>query len=216
MRTGNLIWWSGLALLAWSALPARAELSAWEVLNRALAVTEQVQDYTANCTFSAELPGQDTLTRQFGVYFKRPDQLRVDSDSVVLVPREALTFGDLRRHLNQDMDASLAGVGSLGEEAVYSIKLKPRDENRPDRLLVWIRSGNWTPTRTEIWRGETQMVQLWWSFALIADQYWMPTGLTAHVPSGILSPEGPVTVRLGWQDYQVNTGLSDDLFTSQQ
>lgn len=204
--------WCGVLLCV---LPAGAELTAREVLDKALSVQDQVQDYTARCTLTADLPGLELPTRHFTVYFKRPGKLKVESRDLVVVPREALTLGDLRRHLEEDTTVSLAGVGAIGEKALYCIKLQPAEPKDTGRVLVWIQGDNWTPTRTEIWRGQTCLVRIEWTFARIADQYWMPTSIVCRIPSGLLGEQGPGTVKLTWQDYQVNTGLSDDLFTEQ-
>ncbi len=194
------------------AVPTGAELTAREILDETLSLQDQVQDYTARCTLTADIPGLDLPPRHFTVYFKRPGKLKIESRDLVVVPREALTLGDLRRHLEEDTVVSLVGVGTIAEKPLYCIKLKPVESQDSGRVLVWIRGDNWTPTRTEIWAGQTRLVQIEWTFARIADQYWMPTSIVCRIPSGLLGDQGPGTVKLLWQDYQVNTGLSDTIF----
>jgi hypothetical protein len=79
-------------------------------------------------------------------------------------------------------------------------------------VLVWIRSGNWTPTKTEIWKGDTRILQIEWNFVLVQNQFWMPASIMAQIPSGIVNDQGPGEVSLTWAQYTVNTGLSDDIF----
>ena len=210
MKTPLLLALIVLALCA--ALPARAELSAWEVLNHTLALQDAVKDYTAQCSMVANIPGVDLPERHFKVYYKAPDKVKIESNETVFIPREALTMGALRRHLRQDTVVTLAGVGNLGEEKLYCIKLRPKSDADPSRVLVWIRSGNWTPTRSEIWKGKTRTVELEWQFGLVANRYWMPASVLARIPSGIINDQGPGEVRLTWESYTVNTGLSDDIF----
>lgn len=205
--TAELILILGLFL----TLPVRAELSAWEVLNRTLALQDAVQDYTAECSMIVNIPGVELPERHFKVYYKRPNKVKIDSEQAVFIPREAVTLGNLRRHLKQDTQVSLAGVGRRGEEKLYCVKLKPRGDS-PNRVLVWIRSENWTPTRTEIWKGQTRLLGIDWSFAPVKERYWMPTSMVARIPSGLINDQGPGEVRLTWESYAVNTGLSDDLF----
>ena len=193
---------------------ARAELSAQQVLDRTLALQDQVQDYTAKCTLQADVPGQEMPERRFKVYYKQPDKVKIVSNEVVFVPREALTLGSLRRHLGEGTQVSMAGVGSLGQYPLYCIKLKPKGADA-DRVLVWIRGDYFFPTKTEIWHGNTRVVSIAWTFAWVAGKYWMPTSIVATIPSGILNDEGPATVSLSWRDYKVNTGLSDELFKEQ-
>jgi outer membrane lipoprotein-sorting protein len=195
-----------------TAFPVSAELAAWEVLNRTLALQDAVQDYTAQCSMVVNIPGIDLPERHFKVYYKRPDKVKIDSDQAVFLPLEAITLGNLRRHLKQDTEVSLAGVGSFGEEKLYCIKLKPKTGDNAGRVLVWIRSGNWTPTRTEIWKGQTRLLRIDWRFELVREHYWMPTSIVAHIPSGIINDQGPGEVRLTWKSYTINIGLSDDLF----
>jgi outer membrane lipoprotein-sorting protein len=201
----------GLLLLI-SALPARAELSAWDVLNHTLALQDAVQDYTAHCTLDTDLPGVDVPERQFKVYFKRPDKVKIESRDTVFVPKEALALGNLRRHLTQDTEVTLAGVGNWGQEKLYCLKLKPKSGGDAGRVLVWIRSGNWTPTRTQIWKGDTRLLEITWTFTHVQDTYWMPESMRATIPSGVINDQGAGAVSLTWESYTVNTGLSDDIF----
>ncbi|HEY3396988.1 MAG TPA: hypothetical protein VGM19_04940 [Armatimonadota bacterium] len=209
MKTTLLL--TSILALAFLA-PARAELTARQVLDHALALQDQVQDYTAHCTLAVTMPDQQIPTRNFTVYYKRPDKLKIDSSQMVFVPREALTLGGLRRHLTADTEVSMAGVGTIGAYPLYCIKLRPRGDGPPVRLLTWIRGDYWLPTRTELWRGDTRVVNIAWAFAWTAGKYWMPTGLTATIPSGVLSASGGATLTLTWRDYLINTGLADDLF----
>lgn len=207
-----------LALLLACCLPAsalRAELTAQQVLDRALALQDQVQDYTARCRLLVTIPGQEIPERRFTVYFKRPDKVKIVSNEIVLVPREALTLGSLRRHLNERTEVRLVGVGTIGSYPLYCIKLAPKggaQNNDPGRVLVWIRGDYFFPTKTEIWKGATRLVTIQWTFAWLEGKYWMPTSIVATVPSGILNDEGPARVSLAWRDYRINTGLSDELF----
>jgi outer membrane lipoprotein-sorting protein len=207
----------GAILLAcWMLAPGlRAELTAQQVLDKTLALQDQVQDYTAKCLLQATVPGQEIPERRFTVYFKRPDKVKIVANEVVFVPREALTLGSLRRHLTDQTEVSLAGVGTIGSYPLYCIKLAPKggaQSSNPGRVLVWIRGDYFFPTKTEIWRGGTRLVTIEWSFAWIDGKYWMPASIVAAIPSGILSDEGPARISLSWRDYRVNTGLSDDLF----
>lgn len=203
---------ASLALLLVLSTSASAELTAREVLDRTLAVQDQVQDYSARCTLRVALPGEEIPERRFTVYFKRPDKVKIVSQQMVFVPREALTLGSLRRHLTQETEVSLAGVGTIGEYPLYCLKLKPKGEDHPGRVLVWIRGDYFLPTKTEIWQGHTRLVQIEWTFAWIAEKYWMPTRIYAYVPSGVINDQGPATLDLTWQDYRVNQGLTDEFF----
>jgi outer membrane lipoprotein-sorting protein len=182
------------------------------VLNHTLALQDAVQDYTAQCSLVANIPGVDLPERDFKVYFKRPDKVKIDSRDTVFVPREALVLGSLRRHLQSDTQVTLAGVGNYGQEKLYCLKLKPKSGEDASRTLVWIRSGNWTPTKTEIWKGDTRILQIQWSFVLVQNRFWMPESIMASLPSGIVNDQGPGEVSLTWAQYTVNTGLSDDIF----
>ncbi len=209
-----------ILLLVW-CLPAcelRAELGAREILDRTLALQDRVEDYTARCRLQATIPGQEIPERRFTVYFKRPDKVKIVSNEIVFVPREALTLGSLRRHLNERTEVSLAGVGTIGSYPLYCIKLAPKGagpNGDPSRVLVWIRGDYFFPTKTEIWKGTTRLMTIQWTFAWIEGQYWMPTSIVATVPSGILNDAGPATLSLAWRDYRVNTGLSDEIFGGQ-
>jgi outer membrane lipoprotein-sorting protein len=212
LRGAAIVALAALAVLLAFAPAGSAELTAREVLQRTLAAQDQVEDYSARCTLAVTLPDQELPERRFTVYFKRPDKVKIVSQEIVFVPREALTLGSLRRHLTENTEVSLAGVGTIGEYPLYCLKLKPKGDNQPGRVLVWIRGDYFLPTKTEIWQGQTRLVQIQWTFGWIAEKYWMPTRIYAYIPSGIINDQGPATLALTWQDYRVNQGLTDEFF----
>jgi len=206
---------TGLLALAWAGA-APAAPSGNQILRRALDLSSEVQDYTAQVQVVTDLGGAPEEIPPFTVYFKRPDKVSIKSRSLVIVPRDALTFGNLSRRIEAGADISLIGTKTVNGGPVHTLKVKPK-EAAEERLLVTVDGRRFTVERMEVVRGQTTHATFAWQHALIDGRYWMPSVITCTVPKAPGrggEPGGRLTVTLS--GYRVNTGLADALFQNAQ
>jgi len=202
----RVVLWIGLLATATAACAAP---TANEILRRALDLSAEVNDYTAQVQVRGSFAGAPEEVPPFTVYFKRPDKVSIRSRSLVVVPRDALTFGNLARRIEEGAEIYLLGTKVVNGVTLYTLKLKPKAGGE-ERLLVTIDGRRWTVERMEIVQGERVRAVLNWQHVLIGGRYWMPSVITCQVPGVEGRPGGELTV--SFSGYKVNTGLSDALF----
>ncbi|MBM3471816.1 MAG: hypothetical protein FJX75_00920 [Armatimonadetes bacterium] len=209
--------WCALAALGAACLAgaAWAAPTANEVLRRALDLSAEVNDYTAQVQVRSSFAGAPDEIPTFTVYFKRPDKVSIKSKSLVIVPRDAFTFGNLSKRIEEDAEIILVGTKTVNGVPLYTLKIKPKEQDEQGRVLVTIDGGRWTIQRMEVVEGQQTHLTLDWQHTLVGGRYWMPSIITCRAPNvpradGGKGAEATITLT----GYRVNTGLSDALFQS--
>jgi len=201
-----------VAGLAWGARAHAA--TPMELVQQALRVQAQVRDYTANVTVTVSAPNVQVPARTVKVYYKAPDKLRVDSEGLVILPRDALLMGNLAKHLEGNMQASLVGTGTLSGRPVACIKLTPLDAGPGSgRLLCWIDTQYYLLLKSEVWNATSSAMTITFSYTRVQSAYWMPRTITCVFAARLLDSSGEqAQASISFANYQVNTGLSDSIF----
>lgn len=219
--SGNRRHWqaSTAILCGWTWILASAVLCAGltgrQVLERTLSIHEGIKDYVCKVRVKTNFPNVRVPERHLKVFAKPPDKLRVESGGeIVIVPRDALLLGNLRKHMTQDTRIVLLGQSSHGGRPVYSIKIIPAEKGRQERLMVWVWGDTWTLKRTQVWVGQNRLVTADWTHTRVQG-YWLPARIYVLVEGGEVAQGGKGTVELIFSDWQVNVGLEDKLFAEQ-
>ena len=202
-----------LAVVLAAAAPATgAALTSREVLRKAQAAYQGVRDYTARVTLTTDIPGLELPVRNFTVYVKRPDLVKVESDHLVVVPKDVLLFGNLEGELARSGRVSLAGVGREGSQRIYCLKIRPEQAAQRERALLWVEGEHWTLVRSEVWSGGNRLLTVYWKHLKVNGKFWLPGEVSCDVSGGALGGSKPGHLTVTFSDYRVNSGLSDDLF----
>ena len=204
-----------IVLLALAAPPSSA-LTAMQLVQRALAQQEAVRDYTATVRVSVSAPSLQIPERRVKVYFKRPDKVRVDSQGLAILPRDALLWGNLGRHLAEATSATVVGQGELQGRPVTCVKLVPREAAAgAGRVLCWVDSQRHLLAKMEVWRDNARALTVSFDQVLVQQRYYLPSHIDCRLADGALGRRGgggPATMQLDFSDYRVNVGLRDALF----
>jgi len=218
-RHGSLTWVavSVSAIIGLLPAPGFSAPTAQDILRRALDLSAEINDYTAQVQVTSNLGGAESRVPPFTVYFKRPDKVSVKSKSFVVVPRDALMFGNLSKRIEQGAQVMLAGTKTVNGVSHYTLKLMPKDASDPGRVLVTVEGAHWTIRRVEIVEGAKAHATSDWQYALVSGRYWMPAAISCTVPgmAGKAGAQGG-ELTVTFSGYKVNTGLSDALFQSPQ
>lgn len=206
-----MLWIVTAGLLAVSAAHA---LTPMQVVQKALQVQQQVNDYTANVTMSLTAPNVQMPARTMKVYYKRPDKVKVESEGLAIVPRDALLLGNLGAHLESGTRATLVGTGTLEGRPVWCIKLTPLDAGPGSgRVLCWIDSERYLLLRSEVWDAVRKAMTISFSYSFVQGRYWMPQQIACRFSARLLDGSGEeAQADLRFTNYRVNTGLSDAFF----
>jgi len=185
-----------------------------ELVRGAMQVQGQVRDYTATVTVSIEAPNLQIPSRTIKVYYKQPDKLHVESQGLVIIPRDALLMGNLASHLEDNTLASLVGTGTLNGRPVTCVKLTPLDAGPgTGRILLWIDTDRFLLVKTEVWDVAAKVMTITFTHTLAQERYWMPRSIVCDLSARMLDSAGETArATVTFANYRINTGLSDDIF----
>lgn len=205
-------WMMTLTLIA-VASGAHA-MTPMELVRAAMQVQGQVRDYTATVTVSIEAPNLQIPARTMKVYYKQPDKLHVQSQGLVIIPRDALLMGNLASHLEDNTQASLVGTGTLNGRPVTCVKLTPLDAGPgTGRMLLWIDTDRFLLVKTEVWDVAAKVMTITFTHTLAQERYWMPRSIVCDLSARMLDSAGETArATVTFANYRINTGLSDDIF----
>ena len=202
-----------MASVAWAAPTAD------EIWGHLMALQANVNDYTAQVRITPQIQDQDNTPKEAKIYVKKPDKVRVDADSVVFIPKDALIPGGIAKHVTDNTRLVLMGSTTENGRLLYGLKAIPKDasgKGADARFKFWVWGDNWTLKRTELWLSDQCVLAAEWWFIPVQDQYWMPYWIVCTFAPGKMAPGMPgggLTVQF-W-DYHVNTNLADSIFPVQ-
>lgn len=193
-----------------------AALTGEEVLNKCIAAARAIHDYTCTITVTVDFPNARVPKRTFTLYVKKPDKVRVESHGqLVVVPKDVLLFGNLEKHLRNKSHVVLAGHNTNNGRPVYFVKILSEEPDTDDKLLLWIWGDRWNVKRSELWRGESKLLSVDWTYMPVG-KYWLPKRVVCHITGGRMVSEGPGTITAVFSNWRVNTGLPDRIFADQK
>jgi len=215
-----------MAVLGQSA--AWAEMSGGEVLKKALALREGVQDYVVEVHMHVELEGATIPDKTATVYFKRPGKLHVESpEGVVILPKEAFLMGRLTEQIEENAQIALVGSKPAAQGPVYHLKITPKDKQETGRLLVSVNGWNWTVQQMQVWEGGKLALTINWEHRLVDGKFWMPAKVSCELAGlgagreasrdpdeGFHRPSSPLRGKATFslRNYRINRGLKDEVF----
>ena len=203
-------------LLAAGAVAGVSTPTASQILSRVQQSYQAIDDYVAELKVITDIPSFEVPPRSFTVYVKRPDKVKIESDSLVVIPKDVLLLGNIEGHLAKAGRVILNGVTRRQGRTIYCLKFFPNDPDRRDRVLLWVDAERYTLSRTELWAGLNRLLTVYWEHTHVDDKYWLPTQVRCEISGGILGAGDPGTVTVSFSGYRINTGLSDELFGAQE
>ena len=203
-------------LLAASGVQGASTPTADQILSRVQQSYRAIDDYVAELKVITDIPSFEVPPRSFTVYVKRPDKVKIESDSLVVIPKDVLLLGNIEGHLAKAGRIILNGVTRRQGRTIYCLKFFPNDPDRRDRVLLWVDAERYTLIRTELWAGLNRLLTVYWEHTRVDDKYWLPAQVRCEISGGILGAGRPGTVTVSFSGYRINTGLSDELFGAQE
>ncbi|MCE5217163.1 hypothetical protein LLH03_09065 [bacterium] len=210
-----------LVLLGLSlAVSAAAAPSASDILNKVLSLNRGIRDYTATVTVDTNMPDLDIPRRTAKVYVKLPDKTYVESNSIVVIPKRALLFGDLAKEVQKESKVVLAGTKKVGNTPIYCLKLIPKQDTgaptgREPRVLLWAEGSHWTVTKVQALTGTTVNATVEFTYQQVQG-FWMPARVNCSIPKETLGARASGSVNVAFSNLRVNTGLTDQFFAKKE
>ena len=209
--------------------PANAQqLTAEKILQNVKANFDAVKDYTAMLTGKVDMERLKAPKMNVKLYFKQPNKFKTESKGTSFLPRNILDLnpGDLLAKF----DPSLMGKEDVDGKILYKIRLvtKPEKGKQIRESFIWVDESRWTITRLEAFPMEGRKIEIVIESTVIDGKYILPAKIIAKfdfeqntdsLAEKIYSPNRMPKkgmVELIYSDYQVNKGISDEIFEKKE
>lgn len=224
MDSGCVARWArtSACVLVFSVAAAHAwsgELSPEQMLRKSLNLYENIHDYQAHVKVQVRMEGVDIPDRTATLYYKKPDKLMIQSDQIILLPRQAVLYmHELGAQVHKQAKVLLIGKISKPQKLTYVMKIIPKKDNpaKPLRILVYLDGKRWTVDTMKIYENAKLMVQLDAKYTHVNGKFWLPSSLTLRLATAIGAHHGSAnkggTASITFSDYRVNLGLGDEFF----
>ncbi len=207
----TVLWTIMLVLLGASS--GLCALTGEEIIRKALDLSREIKDYTAQVTVTMDIEKADVPVRHITIYYKHPNKMHVESDSLVFVPKAAINLHSLGSMITKRSRCKLAGQKEVEGRPVYMVEvLPPEDSGRDDRLVVWVWGDRFTVHKMQTYRGGQQQFEVRWVYQQVGGKYWMPQWIIFSAPTGRLPGGKRGKVTLYFSKIEVNTGIADTVF----
>ncbi|MCC7491220.1 MAG: outer membrane lipoprotein-sorting protein [Fimbriimonadaceae bacterium] len=209
-----------LALLLLT-LPAGARsIRLDELTSRSRQTMTGVNDFTCRMTFTVRASDLRVPESRLKIYFKKPDKFKpeaIDGDFAVLPKTYNLAIGNILERMLKDHTARILREETVRDRLTWVLKLTPQEEDQVISYhLVYVDQEQYTVSRLVSYPRQEKPATMNLTY-LRQGQAWLPQ--TAAIDAvqkrkakdGAVS-ETPVAVRLRFDQYKVNVGLSDSIF----
>jgi outer membrane lipoprotein-sorting protein len=215
-------------LLFFLAMPASGQPSGEDILKNLQAHFPGVQDYTVKLDIIPDIERLKVPPMHVTMFFKQPDKFHYASESFAVLPREGLSFSPAQLLSRFDVVNVETEETAAGKH--YALQLRSKDPRaKISNLLLTVDAVTWKPITFVTMLMDRRTLTATFAYEK-QGEFTMPSLLTVQFASPDssdqnaakeeeMSPQrhqmlrsGKVTIR--YSDYQINTGLSDDIFTT--
>ena len=196
----------------------------------------RVNDYKVKVTINVDVNFLKVPESRAVIYFKQPDQMELKSEGFALLPKQGLRFSPAAM-LEKDFNAIYSGKDTLDGEIVDIVKVIPEGKDL-DVILssLWIDEDEYKVRRVETTtkNNGTYVIDLKYqknqefpvlpsrvTFTFKLPDMNIPTAISGEMPDESpgrdrknKSMEGTVTLK--YQNYIVNQGVPDSIFTDKK
>lgn len=205
------------------------EISADELLNKVKSEFDKIEDYEVDARIKIDVDFLQIPETSGKIYFKKPDKIRLISNSFALIPKEGLNFSP-GQFLNFDYSAILVGEEKLGSFNTYVVKVVPLSSNS-DLILstLWIdktrpvvrkietttqKSG--TVKITLEYNGASDVLPSQMELFINLPDFKVPAAMTGTITDETKKKKGKETVNgkiiISYSNYVINKGVEDSIF----
>lgn len=190
-----------------------------------------INDYTVSMRVSVNLERLKIPPTTVKMYFKQPDKVHYDATGFVMLPKQIAAMNFSRLHETYSIEPAVQ-QDTLHERRVFILTMIPKaDRTRLKRVQLIVDQERWTPERIRIPLLDGRMLTANLSYQEVGNR-WLPREITATfqmaqgdtsvpnifeqiTPTRRPQPPRDGSVSIGYSDYRINTGLSDDIFINE-
>ena len=224
-----------LALISASLLSktihGQGDISAEEILKKVQEPFDSIQDYVVDIQARVDMEGVRVPEMVVKVSFKQPDKVHFESEGFAMLPREGIIINPAK-FLEEGSQAALLGKDSLEGEEMYLLELVPTTESLLNpKVHLWVDGERWVIRQIKMIPAQGGGVTVRIEPVLVQGEFWLPQKTTVEVdfpqrrgmetrgphqdpdrrrPFEKPPRSGKITIT--FSNYQINTGLSDEIF----
>lgn len=220
-----------ISLLACMVLVATAQpgMTGDEILSNVDGLLAGIDDLTVSLDIVADMERLSVPPMKAKFLFKQPDKTHLTSDGFAIIPREGL--GMALGRLRERFAGKRVEPDTVAGRAAFRVYLEPRRERSPlKQMFVVVDAERWTTERFSATTTDGRILDATILHQRL-DGRWLPATMviqfqslrpdSADAPSWESeNPSAPRrtdlrngSVTIHFSGYQINGGLSDDLFT---
>jgi outer membrane lipoprotein-sorting protein len=205
------------------------------ILNKVKAEFSKIEDYTVDVKIKVDVDFLKMPDREAKIYFKKPDKIHIQSEGFAMLPKEGLNFSPFGL-LNSNYTSFYVREDTLNGIVTSVIKVIPL-EGHSDVILstLWVDTNRNLILKVESSRKPEGTFTIDLDYLKTGKGFWLPASMifTFSIDRSILPPkfnfdtdsdlkktlEDSTKAQTGkvfidYSNYEVNTGLSDDIFHS--
>jgi len=201
--------------------------SADKILEKVKANFDLIQDYIVDVKGKVDFPDAEIPEVQAKIYFKKPDKFKVESESFLILPKQAIRFGP-EILFRKNYTSILGGEIELDRVKHFIVKVFPNNIDDEEVVTLWINSSNYTISRLSGVSSRSGRVDASFSYQLVEGKYWLPERIKVNFEIKNLrlmrqrklnkdfkivddSPKVG-SISLIYSNYIVNKGIDDKIF----
>lgn len=203
------------------------EKNAEKIIERVKANFDLINDYVVEIKGKVDLPDAVIPELRAKIYFKKPDKMKIESESFMIIPKQTIRFNPEILY-EKDFSSLITGEVEIDNIKHYVIKLISNNPDIEEVVTVWVNSKNFTIRKMIVIGSRIGKVEIEFLYKNINNKYWLPEKLTATFEaSKIRFPrmrriekeqnENSDTIKEGkiiveYFNYIVNKGIDDKIF----
>jgi len=201
-----------------------------EILAKVVQGFEGVSDFSAVIDAEIHMERMQIPKMHADLFFKKPDKVHFSSKGFLLIPREGFTLNPavLQEHY---LTTSVV-EDTVDGKNLFKLLLTAKDsKTRLRTLFIWVDPINWTIAKIETTPYEGRTLSMLFTYECQQGKYWLPSKLivlfasesdktqkdsSTPIDNQLEALQRSVprsgTVTVIYSNYNINIGLSDELF----
>jgi outer membrane lipoprotein-sorting protein len=201
-----------------------------EILAKVVQGFEGVNDFSAVIDAEIHMERMQIPKMHADLFFKKPDKVHFSSKGFLLIPREGFTLNPavLQEHY---LTTSVV-EDTVDGKNLFKLLLTAKDsKTRLRTLFIWVDPINWTIAKIETIPYEGRTLSMLFTYECQQEKYWLPSKLivlfasepdktqkdtSTPIDNQLEALQRSVprsgTVTVVYSNYNINIGLSDELF----
>lgn len=198
-----------------------------KILEKVKANFDLIQDYTVDVIGKVDFPDAVIPEVQARIYFKKPDKFKVESESFLILPKQAIRFGPEILFI-KDFTGILSGEVEIENVKHFIVKVIPTNPDDEEVVTLWINSSNYTIRRISAVSSRAGKIEASLNYQLVDGKYWLPERMRMNFEIKNLrlmrqrkfnkdlkivddSPKVG-SISLIYSNFKVNKGIDDKVF----